>query len=107
MVMLLIPISACERELALYSIRTPRVELFVLVPPWIVTTSTLVAGFCVMVARKRAPVVESNLIQPVADGMLMAPPETVTTLPPMLGVPLSASPRTLDVLDIKLTVVVP
>src|SRR5437762_1022155 len=107
MVMLLMPINAWERELGLYSIRMPRTEVVVLVPPWTVTSRALVAGFCVMVARKRAPEVGSSLIQPVAEGMLIAPPETVTVLPAMLGVPLRASPRTLEVLANKLAVVVP
>src|SRR5215208_4155130 len=94
MVTLLSPIRTWGRKVGLYSIRTARVQVVLRVPPRTVTIRVEVPGFWVMVARKRVLVLESVVIQPVAEGMLMALLARVTLLAPMLGVPLSSLPRT-------------
>src|SRR6185436_45689 len=107
MVTLLSPIRTCERKLCLYSMRTARVMLAEADPPRTVTMSVVVPGFWVMVARKRVWSLLSRVIQPVAEGMLIAPLARETLLVPMLGVPLSSLPRTSLVLLIRLVVLVP
>src|SRR5688572_16891852 len=107
MVMLLSPIRTWERKLGLYSMRRARVMAVLAAPPRTVTTRMLVPGFWVTVARKRLLPLGSRLIQPVAEGMLMAPPARVSVWVPMLGVPLSSLPRTRVVLLSRLVGVVP
>src|SRR3989442_10198659 len=101
------PTRTCEREAALYWRRTPRVAVVLAVPPWTVTMRVAVPGTWVMVARKRALVFLSRVIQPVAEGMLIALLETVTALPAMLAVPLREAPRTTEALLRRFVDVVP
>src|SRR5205809_6577777 len=97
----------CEREAALYWTRTARVAAVLAVPPRTVAMRVAVAGTWVMGARKRALLLLSRVIQPVAEGTLMALPAAETVLPAMLGVPLSCAPRTVEALVSRVVGVVP
>src|SRR5882672_2914772 len=107
MVMPAMPIRECERTEGLYSIWRPRVMEPTPDAPRTVTINVEVPVFWVMVARNLAPVAGSTLIQPVAEGMLMPLPERPTVLLPMLAVPFICAPRTVAVLLIRFTGVVP
>src|ERR1043165_8323714 len=101
------PTSTCERLAALYWRHTARLAVLVTLPPRTVTSSVDVPATCVMVARKRALVLLSSVIQPVAEGMLMALLTTETVLPAMLAVPLRDEPRTVAALFSRFRGVVP
>src|SRR5438105_3849876 len=108
MVTLLSPIRTWGRKLGLYSRRTARVMVVLALSPRTVMSRLLDAGaFWVMVMRKRVLSVLSRVIQPVSEGILIAPLATETVAEPMLGVPLSSLPRTRAVLLIRLIGVVP
>src|SRR5258706_10229909 len=107
MVMAVIPMREWERTAGLYSSLRARLVVPMPAAPRTVTMRMEVPVFWVMVARNFAPVLLSSLIQPVAEGRLIAPAETVTVVAPILGVELRAAPRTLAVLVIRLTGLVP
>src|SRR5258706_2322422 len=96
MVTLLVPTSTCDRLLGLYSSCTPRVIRPYLLIPCTVTTRVDVPAFCVTVPRNFVPLEDSTMIHLVAEGILIAPPETATALPVILAVPFSL--RSSDVL---------
>src|SRR5882724_3077057 len=107
MVTLLVPTSTCDRLLGLYSSCTPRVIRPYLLIPCTVTTRVDVPAFCVTVPRNFVPLEDSTMIHLVAEGILIAPPETATALPVILAVPFSSLPSDVLVLASRFPTLVP